>query len=221
MFKPIPFEAFERFHQEFQGDTWDTCERCGGKCEINKIGSLMPGEAAYISKKRGETEDDFRAKYLDGIQTDLGLVDVLKLKQGCPFLDSQYRCTIKEVKVVLCEVYPVVFEVEGDDVKFYNDDWCPIVRHVPQVAADFHDVGIPAIRRLNVQPSWFEAVSLYDHLCVDYTKFEEIRRQDLNYRIFTMDEVRACQSEDSPPPELAPPSNFIPIEHLDPRKPSK
>src|SRR5688572_26956483 len=109
MFELIPIEKFAIFHQEFKGDTWDICERCGGKCEINKIGSLMPGEAEYIAGTLSCSVEDFRTMYLDGIVTPHGTVDVLKLKPGCPFLSPDFRCTIKDVKVVLCDVYPVVF----------------------------------------------------------------------------------------------------------------
>ena len=70
MFKEIPFELFKAFHREFKGDTWDACRSCGGQCEINKIGSLMPGEADFLAQSIGEDVNSFKAKYLDGITTE-------------------------------------------------------------------------------------------------------------------------------------------------------
>ena len=113
MFTPIQKEFFRSFHHEFKLNTWDICAKCGGKCEINKVGSLMPGEAEYIAGEIGLDPDEFRDLYLDGIITPHGIVEVLKLKPGCPLLSPDYKCTIADHKVVLCEVYPVVFEVRG------------------------------------------------------------------------------------------------------------
>jgi hypothetical protein len=203
MFLSIPRERFRGFHEEFHGDTWDICARCGGKCEINKIGSLMPGEAEYIAAERGEAVGDFRDRYLDGIATPDGVVDVLKLKPGCPFLSADFRCTIPDVKVVLCDVYPVVFEVHGGEVRFSLDPWCPIVRLVPELARIFEEKGIPALRRIGAPTDWYRAVALYDGLCVDYDKLFAWRTEQPGYVVFSMEQVTASQAEDAPPPALA------------------
>lgn len=202
-FPPLPAERFAAFHREFQGDTWDICGRCGGACEINKIGSLMPGEAEYIAASRGESVADFRARYLDGIITPYGLIDVLKLKPGCPFLSCDFRCTIKGVKVVLCDVYPIVFEVVDGRAEFSLDNWCPIVRLVPALAKIFETKGIPAIRRIDAPANWYRAVALYDNLCVDYNKLFALRSSNLGYARLTLDQVRQCQADNAPPPGLS------------------
>src|SRR5579875_2795660 len=113
----VPFERFQAFHAAFDGERsgiWQICAQCGGRCEWHKIGSLMPGEKEYIAAYLGLPVDEFADAYLDGIATPRGTVDVLKLKLGCPFLDERYHCLLadKKIKPVLCEVYPVVFEVE-------------------------------------------------------------------------------------------------------------
>lgn len=203
-FPPMPFEWFENFHKDFQGETWDICARCGGKCEINKIGSLMPGEAEYIAEKRGWNIVEFRNFYLDGIETPFGTVDVLKIKPGCNFLSADFKCTIPDVKVVLCDVYPVVFEVEDNNVQFYLDEWCPIVRYVPELASHFEKNGIPAIQKLNAPVNWYRAVELYDGLCVDYFKLFELRRDNPDYTVLTLEQIKQSLDEDAPPPELAP-----------------
>jgi uncharacterized protein len=207
MFTKMSPDKFVAFHQEFKGDTWDVCERCGGKCEINKIGSLMPGEAEYIAGMRGESVEEFREKYLDGIITPFGTVDVLKLKPGCPFLSPDFHCTIKDVKVVLCDVYPVVFEVEDGNTIFSLDEWCPIVRHVPELAAIFERDAIPAIKRLEAPVDWYRAVQLYDSLCMDYDKLFAKRAHNLGYAVLTMEEILDSQDADAPPPDLRPASD--------------
>ena len=213
---PIPAEQFEEFHREFQGETWDICAKCGGKCEINKIGSLMPGEAEYIAMKRGESLTDFRNQYLDGIETPFGIIDVLKIKSGCPFLSADYHCTIPDVKVVLCDVYPIVFEVEGENVEFYLDEWCPIVRHVPELSRRFEKLGIPALKNLDVPVDWYRAVECYDNLCVDYNKLFQLRQHDLDYVVLTLDQIKQCQDDDAPPPELTEPTPKL--YSIEPRK---
>jgi uncharacterized protein len=208
MLQPVSRQKFEEFHRDFHGDTWDVCARCGGMCEINKIGTLMPGEAEYIASERGEDIQSFRDAYLDGIMTPYGQVDVLKLKPGCPFLSADFRCTIPDVKVVLCDVYPIVFEVQEDQVEFSLDPWCPIVRFVPELAAIFESKGIPALRAINAPTDWYRAVELYDPLCVDYSKFLELRSGRTGYVIFTLDQIHACLADDAPPPSLKPASPF-------------
>ncbi len=194
------------FHREFQGETWDICARCGGKCEINKIGSLMPGEAEYIAANLGQDLEDFRNYYLDGIETQFGIVDVLKIRPGCLFLSADFKCTIPDVKVVLCDVYPVVFEVEGDNVEFYLDEWCPIVRFVPELALHFEKKGIPALKKLDVPIDWYRAVESYDSLCVDYYKLFELRRDEPGYAVLTLEQIKQNPDDDAPPPELTEPT---------------
>jgi Fe-S-cluster containining protein len=217
MFNSIDAERFSAFHNEFKGDTWDTCELCGGKCEINKIGSLMPGEAEYIAASLGTDVQTFRATFLDGIATPYGVVDVLKLKPGCPFLSPDFRCTIKDVKVVLCDVYPVVFDVEHGQVVFSMDEWCPIVRYRPQIAAVFESDAIPALQRLDAPVDWYRAVQMYDSLCVDYDKLYAKRATEPGYAVLTLEQILDSQDDDAPPPELRVPSapdngQFIQIE---------
>jgi len=101
-------------------------------------------------------------------------VDVLKLKPGCPFLDASFRCTIKDVKVVLCEVYPVVFDVVGDEVQFSVDPWCrssATCRAERYLPAGRH----PALRRLQCPTDWYRAVACTNSLCVDYDKLFALR----------------------------------------------
>ena len=191
MFRDVDPKRFALFHEDFSGDTWEICTRCGGLCEINKIGSLMPGEAKYIAANLGLPTGEFRQRYLDGIETPFGVVDVLKLKPGCPFLDACFRCTIKHVKVVLCEIYPIVFRVTGDQVDFSLDFWCPIVRHEKTVASEFEKRGIAAVRALDVSVPWYRAVECYDDLCIDYDRLLKTREGELSYRVFSLAEIRA------------------------------
>lgn len=205
MFQSVAPERFAAFHREFQVDTWDVCARCGGKCEISRIGSLMPGEAEYLAACLGCDVTDFRDSYLDGIETPYGVVDVLKLKPGCPFLSPTFTCTLAGVKVVLCDVYPVSFDVSDDRLRFFLDRWCPMVRHVPELARQFEEKGIAALRRLNAPVDWYRAVALYDELCVDYQKLFDMRADNLGYAILTLAQVQQSAEEDVPRPELSDP----------------
>ena len=189
-FPPLPPERFSAFHEEFHWDTWDVCDHCGGQCEINKTASLMPGEVEYLAGIRGETAEDFRAKYLDGIATPYGVIDVLKLKLGCPFLDQNLRCTIKPVKVVLCAAYPVVFSVEGNAVRFEMDTWCPIAGRMPELSKQLEEHAVPALRRIGAPVRWYEAVALYDGLCIDHDKLFALRASEPGYAILTIPSLR-------------------------------
>lgn len=201
-FAPIPAGRFQRFHETFLVDTWDSCALCGGQCEINKIGSLMPGEPEFIAKHLGMDAGKFRDAYLDAIITPYGTVDVLKLKPGCPFLSCDFRCTITDVKVVLCEAYPIVFEVTGDEVDFMLDEWCPIVRLRPQIAALFAERGFPAIRELDAPLDWYRAVATYDSLCVDYARLFQSRETSPGYTAIPLSQVTDCEAEAASLPDF-------------------
>ena len=209
MFKKISAERFGEYHRAFKGET-QCCNCCGGKCEFKKIGSLIPGEVEFIAKGIRCTPEEFRNRYLDAIETSFGVVEVLKLKPGCPFLDSKHACSLGQLKVVMCDIYPVVFQVSGQQVDFFLDEWCPIVSHRSQVISHLHEdvagrfesKGIPAFQRIEAPLDWYRAVAIYDHLYVDYDKLLQKRVGDLKYKIFTLDEIKRCQAAPDPPPGL-------------------
>jgi hypothetical protein len=218
----LPPERFQAFHQSFNGEgngIWDVCAQCGGRCEQHKIGTLMPGEKEYIATQLGISVADLEAKYLDRLVTPRGNVDVLKLMQGCPFLDACYHCTLADnlLKPVLCEVYPVVFEVDvvedtedapEFDVRFLVDEIdCPLVhltyqwggrKIVNQRAEEyqkyFETVGIERLRKVGAPPAWYWIVALYDSENFDYRALERKRHVPVNqYDTFTLDELMSCR----------------------------
>ena len=199
MFKPIPSERFMKFHREFQLDTLDICKRCGGKCEKNKIGSLMPGEAEYVATNLTMNLDEFRDRYLDAINTPYGIVDVLKITHTCPFLGTNFSCSIKKLKFVLCETYPILFSIQKNKVNFYLDDWCPMVRHKDKLAQIFEKKGIPAIKRIGAEIKWYKAVATFDSLFFDYNKLHERRVTNKGYKIFSLEEVLSFEIFLTPP----------------------
>lgn len=202
MFSHIPEMRYENFHREFQSNTGTNCELCRGKCEAIKIGSLMPGEAEYIAGKIGRSIHKFRDQYLDGIETPYGIIDILKVKPVCPFLDSGYSCSIKYFKPVLCEIYPVVFAVKHANINFFLDSWCPIVRHVPDLSNHFTEAAIPAIKRISAPLTWYQAIETFDGMCIDYEKLFKLRTHRLDYLIFSLDEIHKGEITDAPPPEF-------------------
>src|SRR5262249_48397165 len=130
-FETIAAEHFAEFHRSFRGDTPETfavCAKCGGACEFNKIGTLMPGEREYMAAAAGMSLAEFTASFLDVLEMEDGMeLDVLRLINGCPFLDrGTFTCNCREYKVVLCEIYPIGFQVRHGRVRFEIDDWCPL-----------------------------------------------------------------------------------------------
>ncbi len=220
-FQQIPAERFQAFHQAFNGEgdgIWNVCAQCGGRCELHKIGTLMPGEKEFIASYLGLPTDEFEAKYLDRIVTPRGAVDVLKLKLGCPFLDSNYHCVLadKMVKPVLCEVYPVVFEVDvvgGTEevpelaVKFLVDELdCPLMHATFQWGGRkvqnlrwrehrhyFETTGLELLSQVAAPASWYWIVAQYDNENFDYRALERIRRVPANqYATFTLEELMSA-----------------------------
>jgi len=182
----IPLEKFAQFHECFKGDTYQACRSCGGKCEHNKIGTLLPGEKEFISKSLGIPIRTFENLYLDRLITSAGAVDVLKMVYDCPFLDKQNRCTIKNVKVVLCEIYPIVFSIDNDSVKFHLDEKCQLT-----IDHEFSrlEEGAKCFEALNVPLEWLRMVVAYDDLNFDYRQIEKFRKNKNVYESFCLSEI--------------------------------
>ena len=226
MLAPLPFERFDAFHRAFDGEgngMWEICAQCGGKCEQYKIGSLMPGEKEYIAARLGMPLADFEHRYLDQVVTPRGSVDVLKLVPGCPFLDHCFHCTLADshVKPVLCEVYPVVFEVNAVDgsesdgeapaelrVEFRVDEVdCPLLHatyHWSKRAVEnprwrayreyFERAGIERIERVGAPAEWYWIVAQYDDENFDYHALNRLRSVPADrYDRFTLEQLMSCK----------------------------
>jgi Fe-S-cluster containining protein len=220
--QPVPFERFLAFHQSFNGEgngMWNICAQCGGRCEQHKIGTLMPGEKEFIAAQLHLSVAALEAGYLDQLVTPRGTVDVLKLKAGCAFLDTCFHCTLadSQVKPVLCEAYPVVFEVEqigGTDaapelsVRFFADEVdCPLMhlnyrwgKHTvlnprwQEYRAYFEKTAVERLRRVEAPAAWYWIVAQYDTENFDYHALERLRKAPINrYDSFTLDELMACR----------------------------
>lgn len=196
-FKQIPAHIFAEFHKSFRGDTAATfkvCAACGGACEFNKIGTLMPGEREYMAGVAGLSVEDFSEKYLDSIRMENGReLDVLRLINGCPFLNrGSFKCDCREYKVVLCEIYPLAFYVRQGLVHFELDDWCPI-SDTSRFRRRFLEIGVPAVKKLGVPVEWYECVAKYDDLYFDYVALQEYRRDVNKPQTFTFEELLSFQ----------------------------
>lgn len=196
-FENLPAHLFAEFHRSFRGDTADTfkvCAACGGACEFNKVGTLMPGEREYMADVAGLSVDEFSEKYLDFIRMESGReLDVLRLINGCPFLNrGSFKCDCREYKVILCEIYPLAFYVRQGIVHFELDDWCPIADTL-RFRRHFLEVGVPAVQKLGAPVEWYECVARYDDLYFDYVALQAYRK-DLNKpQTFTMEELLRFQ----------------------------
>jgi len=200
MFSKIPRSSFERFHRLFKGNFYEACYACGGQCEYNKIGTLLPGEKEFIARRMGLPLLAFENRYLDKLETSLGTVDVLKLVYGCPFLDSRFNCTVKRFKPVLCEIYPIVLLAERGEVKFRIDERCPLSKD-NFVRAHLVNVGAQAIRNLKVPPKFVNLIEQYDDLNFDYKKIEKTRKNREDCETFVLQDLLSFRLKSRDLPE--------------------
>ena len=196
-FDPIPTELFAEFHRSFRGDTSDTfkvCAKCGGACEFNKIGTLMPGEREYMAAATGLPVPEFADRYLDVLVMEDGMeLDVLKLTNGCPFLaPGTFECNCRAYKVVLCDIFPIVFHVHEGRVCFEIDDWCPLADTL-RFRRHFLEVGVAALEKLPVPVEWYEHVARYDELHFDYRALQVHRKHNAKSQTFTLEELLRFQ----------------------------
>ena len=194
---PIPSNYFAEFHRSFRGDTPETfrvCADCGGACEFNKIGTLMPGEREYMAETAGLSVSEFSERFLDILLMEDGTeLDVLRLINGCPFLDrGTFECNCREYKVVLCEIYPIDFQVHEGHVHFGIDDWCPIADTL-RFRRLFLETGVSAVSRLPVPVEWYQHVARYDDLYFDYPALEGYRIDRAKPQTFTLEELLRFQ----------------------------
>jgi Fe-S-cluster containining protein len=185
--------AISRYHEVFAGDTFGACARCGGRCEKFKVAALLPGEKEWLADRLGIPLAELQRDYLDQILAGDLVVDVIKLVDGCPFLDAEYRCTIRAVKPVLCDCYPLVFRVEGHGVVFELDtpDQCPLVGYpdLRDLVAEHRRRGTEALQGLAVPLAWWRAVEILDGPDYDYPGFERELRQGPGCETYWLEQV--------------------------------
>ena len=196
-FKPIPAKRFTVFHESFHGDTPDTfkvCFACGGACEFNKIGTLMPGEREYMAAAAGLTVAEFSETFLDVLVMPDGMeLDVLRLINGCPFLaPGTFECNCRKFKVVLCDIYPIAFQVVRGKVRFEIDDWCPLADTL-RFRQHFLTAGVDAISKLKAPAAWYRHVARYDELHFDYVALQKYRNDRSKPQTFTLEELLSFQ----------------------------
>jgi Fe-S-cluster containining protein len=195
----ISEKKFRQFHNNFKGDSqeiFEICRDCGGLCEFNKIGTLLPKEKIFMAKQMGMSIEEFSDKYLDILLVDGEPLDVLKFVQPCPFLSKNYECACRNFKVVMCEIYPIVFKVKKNSVVFYLDSQCPIAHH-DKLSAYFINVGIPSFKSLDIPLEWFKCVEKYDHLNFDYKKIQSKRASANRCEVFNLQYIIKTALKDS------------------------
>jgi len=199
IWEPIPKSTFAKFHKIFHGDSHEifkTCLKCGGVCEYNFIGTLLPGEPEYIAEKMGLAVKEFKNIYLDGISCNGVIMDVLKMVNPCPFLDREtFNCSCRKFKVVYCDIYPISIGVKGTKITYSIDD-CPLGRN-KKFRSYFLTKGIQALEILNIPVTWVNVVLLYDNVSVDYDAFQKIRKTR-NYQVFKLDTVLRYNKKGNP-----------------------
>ncbi|MFX1392372.1 MAG: YkgJ family cysteine cluster protein [Promethearchaeota archaeon] len=183
----ITFEDFKEFHLSFKGEFFQECVECGGKCEYTTICPLLPGEKQYIAHNLKMNVKEFEEKFLDGINTPYGIIDVLKLIPLCPFLDKKnYNCLIREFKPVFCAIYPIIITQTEPKLKF-DIDSCPLSKN-PSIYKYFEEKGFSALSKLDIPKDWAKAIMLFDDKDYDYQAMQRIRK-DNKYQIFDLNEI--------------------------------
>ncbi len=146
-------EVFERFHAEFSGDTTSSfrvCASCGGACEYSLMSTLLPGEAEFMSSKKGMDLSAFRDAFLDGVLVEGEVMDVLKCSDPCEFLNKDNKtCTILGYKPIDCLIYPITFELVDGKWDAILDDECPLAQN-REASRFFWEVGLQLVRKLNL-----------------------------------------------------------------------
>lgn len=204
---PIPPEHFHEFHSSFQGDTdeiFAACSRCGGACEYRHISALLPGEKEFMAQQMGMHEDEFADRFLDALIMPEGTeLDILKLVSPCPFLDRRSRtCACKPFKVVMCEIYPVTFELRDGEAHGKLDCWCPLT-DIPRFRRHFETTGIPAFEALPIPAEWLELTQRCEELDFDYARLADLRSDPEKCERFTYDTVVLCTDVPTTPPDLS------------------
>ena len=193
--KKLSLQMYENFHKMFSGsneNTFKTCKECGGACEHNKIGTLLPGEEEYMAEKMGISVSDFKIRYLDLLKMDDGTpIQVLKLGKLCPFLNEDEVCECRNFKPIFCKIYPVVFTIEDEKINFTIDSWCKLSRK--KACRLYFETAIPLLSSLAIPIEWLRHVTSYDNLCFDYDQLEKYRRGKNKYAVFSLEELLSLQ----------------------------
>ena len=196
IFNNIPVGMYESFHKMFSGSnqiTFNTCRECGGACERNKIGTLLPGEKEYMAGKLGLSVLEFETRYLDTLRMDDGtLIHVLKLGKLCPFLNEENEsCECRHFKPVLCKIYPIIFTIETEKISFIIDKWCKLSRK--KACKSYFETAIPLLLSFPVPYEWFRHVMSYDNLYFDYEELERYRKTKGKCAAFSLEEILNLQ----------------------------
>lgn len=174
-------------------NTFKICKECGGACEHNKIGTLLPGEKEYMAKKMGMSILDFQIRYIDILKMGDGtLINILKLGKLCPLLNKKTgECKCKNFKPIICKIYPIIFTVDAEKLNFKVDHWCKLSRKKSCVL--YFEKAIPLLLNLPVSLEWFKHVVTYDNLCFDYNRLKNYRNKRSNNAVFSLEEILSLQ----------------------------
>jgi len=187
-FSPIPFQRFREFHRAFQGDFYERCAKCGGICEHKRIGTLLPGESRFLARTLGLAVGELRERYLDQLVIGNRRADLVRLTLRCPLLDPIGRCTLGRVKPVLCDIYPIIFELRRPAIHYSLDPTCPISRN-RRLVRELLEVGVPAFKALRLSFEFMRFLDRYDALDFDYVALEQSRADRPGYTRFSLAEI--------------------------------
>lgn len=180
MKKPIDFE---KLHEKINGDFFFLCNKsCAGMCERFYLSYFLPGEDKFIAKKLNMDLDTFRDKYVTVLKfKDGSKINLLKIINPCPFLDTHYHCTLEEAKAKLlaCKMYPFCMSIEHDHQYNYLDFHCALVWS-KQLPEKFVKETKKAIDELNLPKKWLKNISRLGYF-YDYDKLAKLNSKETTY----------------------------------------
>jgi Fe-S-cluster containining protein len=145
-----------------------------------------------MAEKLKMSVSELEEKYLSVIDTPDGKVDVLKMKDGCNFLDEQYRCTAIPAKPVLCDTYPIVFSLGKRSVRYEIDQRdCPMVhwKEYEKAVEAFATKGIQTLKEMKIPLPWLRMVALYDEFDVNYVEIDKNLAKSRGYETFYLEKI--------------------------------
>ena len=185
------------YHRNFVGDTYEVCSICQGECEKYLVSCLLPGEIELISSYLNVSSQKFQNKYTDTIRTSNRDVTVLRLCTRCPFISNDFRCTIKDVKPIMCDIYPVYISVPKKNKLYFGLDPKCALTHYKPTADLFRKKCVPLLKQLKISPKIYAAIEEFDCESYDFDILDKQRKKNMQH-IYSVEDVKKGIVDRSP-----------------------
>lgn len=200
---PGCFAAYDRFHQQMNGDVKNLncghiCASCQDNCELPEEGEVawkyilafLPWEAEYVADHLKMERKLFFDRYLYGVNTPSGIINILKVQRQCAFINERFECLMGEHKIITCKLFPLIhYPLIG----FNFSRHCALTSH-PHIRAHY-DKGLEQykllLREIGVDHEYLHLREAFDVLQMDYRKGKELYDSD-SYVKIDLEEFKRC-----------------------------